>query len=550
MKKKNNKHNFKAVLLLLLILVMNMVYINHYVKTTFAASEKNSNMLTECIPYYLEDSTIEDKVVIGGVTYNDALKVSLDSDSHMRRIGFNLQNKYSDLSFEIGHIDGTGTANGNIVLGIYKDGELFESYDLFVNDLAKKISCDVVGVSQFEIVITYDYYTGVKGFFGIGAMNFERSGEKSSNGQVIDSTFLSYCLPYMYQNCTLNKTLTMGGITYNNAINVSLESDSKRRTIAFNLQEMYEQIKFCIGHVDGTGLANNNIVLSLYGDGKLIESYNLNVNDIPKAISCDTVGVSKFEMIVDYNYITGVKGSFGIGALKGISIAAVESLDIDKEGKSVVKKQSIITGKLKLTSTSKTSSDILSYEVSDIKWTSSDQSIVPDSEISCTGVNSYDNHSSELLISFTPHKKGKVTITGKTSNGLTASCDVIIEELIAETKTTPTEKPTVVPSDSMVCSSQQQRKMAKVTGLSVKKQKKNINVTWKKVFNVKGYQISYSVSRKFKKDTKLLVRGNKVTIKKLKSGKTYYIRVRAYSVDGSRKVYGKWSDVVKKKYKK
>lgn len=89
-------------------------------------------------------------------------------------------------------------------------------------------------------------------------------------------------------------------------------------------------------------------------------------------------------------------------------------------------KDIIVSGTLTLSDNAETSSDILSSEVSAIKWTSSDQSIVPDSEISCTGVNSYDNRSAELMVSFTPHKEGKVTITGTASNGLTASCEVTI----------------------------------------------------------------------------------------------------------------------------
>ena len=38
--------------------------------------------------------------------------------------------------------------------------------------------------------------------------------------------------------------------------------------------------------------------------------------------------------------------------------------------------------------------------------------------------------------------------------------------------------------------------------------------------------------------------------KKLKKKKTYYIRVRAYKMNGKKKVYGKWSTVKKVKIKK
>ena len=89
-----------------------------------------------------------------------------------------------------------------------------------------------------------------------------------------------------------------------------------------------------------------------------------------------------------------------------------------------------------------------------------------------------------------------------------------------------------------------------VTGLKVMMKKKQVAVTWKKATGVKGYQICYSTSKKFKKKKQKFVKKNKVSLKKLKSGKTYFIRVRAYAIEGNRKVYGKWSKVKKIKIKK
>lgn len=106
----------------------------------------------------------------------------------------------------------------------------------------------------------------------------------------------------------------------------------------------------------------------------------------------------------------------------------ISSFELDSTVTVAVGNTIPILGKLTLDETAEISFDILSKEVSSIKWTSSDQSIVSDSEISCTGVNSYDNRSAELMISFTPHKEGKVTITGTTSNGLIASCEVTVSD--------------------------------------------------------------------------------------------------------------------------
>ena len=79
---------------------------------------------------------------------------------------------------------------------------------------------------------------------------------------------------------------------------------------------------------------------------------------------------------------------------------------------------------------------------------------------------------------------------------------------------------------------------SQVKSLKVKnKRKTKANLTWKKVTGAKGYQVQYSMKKKF-------------PARKTKK-KTYYFRVRAYKkkANGS-KVYGKWSKVKKVKIRK
>ena len=79
---------------------------------------------------------------------------------------------------------------------------------------------------------------------------------------------------------------------------------------------------------------------------------------------------------------------------------------------------------------------------------------------------------------------------------------------------------------------------------------KKLTVKWKKVTGAKGYQLQYALNKKFKKKKSIQTKKTKYTIKKLKKKKTYYIRVRAYKMNGKKKVYGKWSTVKKVKVKK
>lgn len=91
---------------------------------------------------------------------------------------------------------------------------------------------------------------------------------------------------------------------------------------------------------------------------------------------------------------------------------------------------------------------------------------------------------------------------------------------------------------------------------SAKNSKKNTFVIkWKKVDNAKGYEVQYALNKKFTKGkkTKNITVASKVsfTAKKLKKGKIYYVRVRAYNTSSKgSKVYGKWSTVKKVKIKK
>ena len=79
---------------------------------------------------------------------------------------------------------------------------------------------------------------------------------------------------------------------------------------------------------------------------------------------------------------------------------------------------------------------------------------------------------------------------------------------------------------------------------------KKLTVKWKKVTGAKCYQLQYALNKKFKKKKSIQTKKTKYTIKKLKKNKTYYIRVRAYKMNGRKKVYGKWSKVKKVKIKK
>lgn len=91
----------------------------------------------------------------------------------------------------------------------------------------------------------------------------------------------------------------------------------------------------------------------------------------------------------------------------------------------------------------------------------------------------------------------------------------------------------------------------------LKAKKKGIKVSWKKLKGADGYQIQYSLNKKFKKGKKfgtkkVLVKKGKTVkkvLKKLKSKKTYFVRIRAYKIVDGKKKFGPWSKKKKVKVK-
>ena len=80
----------------------------------------------------------------------------------------------------------------------------------------------------------------------------------------------------------------------------------------------------------------------------------------------------------------------------------------------------------------------------------------------------------------------------------------------------------------------------------VKAGKKKLTVTWKKDKNVSGYQIQVATKKNFKGAKTYTVKSYKTykkVIKKLKSKKKYFVKVRAYKTVGKSKVYGAYSAV-------
>mgnify|MGYP002795666864 FL=1 len=114
------------------------------------------------------------------------------------------------------------------------------------------------------------------------------------------------------------------------------------------------------------------------------------------------------------------------------------------------------------------------------------------------------------------------------------------EPATAPSTTQPTTKPSTTKNTEAV-------KPKKTSIKKLSKGKKKFTVTWAKVSGVKGYQIQYSSDKKLKKNNKSVTvtkqKKTKATVKKLKSKKKYYVRVRTYKTVNGKKIYSSWSKV-------
>ena len=122
--------------------------------------------------------------------------------------------------------------------------------------------------------------------------------------------------------------------------------------------------------------------------------------------------------------------------------------------------------------------------------------------------------------------------TYKATKDLATAYDNVMNALSGHEKNTSTVASTTVTKIVTV------KAPAKAKIKSAKKAKIKIN----KVAGASGYQIRYSISKKYTKKTTTTLKTRKTTytLKKLKN-KKYYVKVRAYKLSGTKTIYGKWS---------
>lgn len=326
--------------------------------------------------------------------------------------------------------------------------------------------------------------------------------------------------------------------TVEEKINSNVKSDEKI-TVKLNA------VKNIDGDDDNTVIfKNGNIYYNGVDSSNYDEDFYGAVYDLSLTLTCgDKTKESEVRVVVPYHTYTRLQ------RLDSAALYAVNFANIKGENKSAAD----VTRNLVLINTA--DSDDYSYYSICSSWVSDHPEIIDaktgkvtrpekDTMVKLT-VKTYYSASfvEETDFFFDPGPLG--------DNAAYRSVSVIVkgtkQDEVKDSKpaTTPsTTQPTTKPSTTK---NTETAKPKKTSIKKLSKGKKKFTVTWAKVSGVKGYQIQYSSDKKFKKNNKSVTvtkqKTTKATVKKLKSKKKYYVRVRTYKTVNGKKIYSSWSKV-------
>lgn len=144
-----------------------------------------------------------------------------------------------------------------------------------------------------------------------------------------------------------------------------------------------------------------------------------------------------------------------------------------------------------------------------------------------------------------PTATAKATATAKPKK-TTKSKTTTKPKTTAKPKNTETAKPSAPEKAEKV------KAPGKVKDVVVKNnKKKTLTITWKKTSGAKGYQLRFATTKKIPGGAaSVTLTGRRAALTDLSKGSVFYVKVRAYKLNGKKKVYGSYSAVKKGKVKK
>lgn len=287
-----------------------------------AEPAKPSNMLNNCEPYFMSNTSIEDSFVMAGTTYTDGLKFRVAFD-RSTQVHFNLGGNYSSVSFDVGHIDGTAAGSSDIVMTVLaEEDQVLQEIPLSNTDIPQNVTIPLAGVKQLSIKWSCRYYDS---YFGIGAINFIGS---QPSVRIKESNMVHNNEPYAKSNTSIEESFNMGSTTYTGGMKFRVAFDHTTEA-HFNFGGNYESMSFEVGHIDGLGAGSSDIVMTILTEGKeTIAQIPLSNTAIPKFVEVPLTGVHQLSIKWSCRYYDSY---FGIGAINLKSNGVVRGISLDKE---------------------------------------------------------------------------------------------------------------------------------------------------------------------------------------------------------------------------
>lgn len=482
-----------AVLILLLMLV-----------TPFKVKAA-SNWMYTIKPYqytntteYLPTST--KSFAVGGQKNNEGYTFYLWNAARTSQVLYNLKGEYSSFTFKIGHVDGTNNYSAKLV--VYLDGKPTQTIALSPSDISKTVSLTLNDVKQLKLALESDealnHYDITYGIF---------DGQFVKNGYIAKKSYSSSLSgnfePYNTDNKVSmiykkdGKSITMAGDDYSDAIQFYMWNTYEGRSpkAYFNLGGKYESLSFVFGHIDNTVRASASLKIEV--DGSVVQTIENQADDLPKSVSVSLKGAHQLilslhseEPLNTYDLYYGI-GSVVLksdGKVTGITLNQ-QSFMMSDANRSFRLKANVLPDNAVNTN---------------VKWSSSDTSVA---KVNSEGV-------------VTAIGSGSAVITATTEDGgYTAECNVTVSISVPKVTPTPSGTVYVKPSAPKLYS-------------AVFKKATSVQLKWNRSSNAKGYEVYYSTAQNAGYKRLAVLQGGTRTsfvASKLKAGKAYYFKVRAYN---------------------
>ena len=212
-------------------------------------------------------------ISMGGDTYENSVDFVLGraSGEETASIFYNLDGKYSLITFDAGYIRGADRAAS---LTVYGDGNLLlETGKLYSDDIPRSFTANVEGVKKLQFVFNSDGYDSTH--YGVGNLRGVLVGELDTN--VYESDPFYDMDRYKMSGTSVSEEFTMAGRSYKNGYQFSVgRSGSSSKNISFNFRKQYEELTFDVAKYNG-GKEDRNaypITMTIEADGVVIPEYD------------------------------------------------------------------------------------------------------------------------------------------------------------------------------------------------------------------------------------------------------------------------------------